>query len=140
MSWYIMSLLKNKLEIQSNQDLDSDEYNDLLVIEKKIADLHDAEIISEQEMLLIKYVEDGKPMANSKAGFGKNRISLTRDFSNLCNKIAFYVGGYFTDDGYAHYMREKYNLTDEQVEKMINYMKSKYKNKLLRKNKKKHEN
>jgi hypothetical protein len=136
MSWYIQLLTKNKIEIKSKADLESDEYNDLLVIEKKINDLYNAGIISEQEMLLLEYVEDGKPMANSKEGFGKNRISLANDFENLCSKIAFYMGGYFTDDGYANYMCEKYNLTDEQVERMITYMKSKYKNKLLRKQKK----
>jgi hypothetical protein len=134
-SWYLNLLIKNKLEIKSKGDLESDEYNDLLVVEKKIQDLHDAEIISDQEMLLIYYVEDGKPMANSKEDFGKNRITLANDFSSLCSKIAFYMGGYFTDDGYADYMRKKYNLNDEQVTRMIDYMKSKYKNKLLRKQK-----
>lgn len=136
MSWYLNSLLRNKIEIRSSSDIESDEFNDLIVIEKKIKELHEDNIISDQEMLLLKYVEDGKPLVNSKEGFGKNRISLTRDFNNLCNKIAFYVGGYFTDDGYVDYMKTKYNLTDEQVEKMLNYMKSKYKNKLMRKSNK----
>lgn len=140
MSWYIQTLLKNKLEIKSKTDLESDEYNDLLVIEKKIEDLHNAEIVSDSEILLIKYVEDGKPMAHSKKGFGKNRISLTKDFENLCKKIAFYVGGYFTDDGYIEYMRTKYNLTDEEIKRGIDYMKSKYKNKLIRKINKNNDN
>lgn len=134
--WYVSHLLKNKLEIRSKLDLESDEYNDLLVIEKKIEDLCNAGIISDQELLLIRYVEDGKPMVGSKKDFGKNRISLARDFNSLCNKIAFYVGGYFTDEGYADYMRDKYSLTDEQIDRMVDYMKSKYKNKLMRKKKK----
>lgn len=133
MAWYINHLIKNRIEIKSKLDLESDEYNDLLVIEKKIEDLHKAEIISDKEMSLLKYVEDGKSMSNSKSGFGKNRVSVSRSFDNLCNKIAFYVGGYFTDDGYADYMKTKYDLTDEQLNKMLDYMKSKYKNKIIRK-------
>ena len=57
MSWYLEIFLKNKLEIKSKLDLESDEYNDLLVIEKKIEGLHSAGIISDQEVLLIKYVD-----------------------------------------------------------------------------------
>ena len=136
MAWYISSLLKNRVEIRSASDIESDEFNDLIVIEKKIKELHQDGIISDQEMLLLKYVEDGKPLVNYKNGFGKNRISLARDFEKLCEKIAFYVGGYFTDDGYVDYMKTKYDLTDKDVDRMINYMKSRYKNKLLRKQKK----
>lgn len=98
-----------------------------------------ADIISRAEMDLIDYVADGKPMANSKENFGKNRISLAKDFSNLCRKIAFYVGGQFTDDGYVDYMKTKYKLTDEQVQKLYEYMNSKYKNKLMRKQNKANE-
>ncbi len=132
-------MLKNSVEIRSKSDIESDDYNDLLVIEKKLEDLHTAGIVSDQELLLIKYVEDGKPMVNSKEDFGKNRISMANDFNNLCNKIAFYVGGYFTDEGYMDYMRTKYNLTEEEVQRGIDYMKSKYKNKLIRKQKKTNE-
>jgi len=137
MSWYINHLLKNGVEIKTKSDIESDEYNDLIVVERKIKDLHNANIISDQELLLIDYVSDGKPMAHSKKGFGKNRMTIGKDFRNLCNKIGFYLGSYFTDDGYVEYMKEKYELTDEDVKKMINYMTSRYKNKLLRKNKKK---
>lgn len=138
MAWYVQNLLKNRIEIKSKADLESDEYNDLIVMEKKIEDLFEAGIISKNEMLIIQYIQDGKPVSNSKKDFGKNRISLTKNFGKLCNKIAFYIGGTFTDDGYVDYMKTKYNLTDEQVEIMIDYMKSRYKNKLIRK-KAKHE-
>lgn len=134
--WYISHLLKNKIEIKSKHDFESDEYNDLIVIESKIEHLHKDGIISDEELDLISYLEDGKPMVSSKEDFGKNRISLSKDFNNLCNKIAFYVGGYFTDDGYLYYMKNKYNLSDEELLRMQNYMNSKYKNKLVRKQRK----
>lgn len=133
MSWYVETLLRNSIEIKSKHEFDSDEYNDLLFIERKIESLKKDGIISSEEIRLIKYVEDGKPLVESKKQYGKNRISLAKDFSNLCTKIAFYSGGYFTNDGYADYMKTKYGLSDEQVGKMLEYMKSKYKNKLIRK-------
>lgn len=132
--------MKNRLEIRTNGDIESDEFNDLIIIEKKIKSLYMADIISKAEMDLIDYVADGKPIANSKEDYGKNRISLAKDFSNLCRKIAFYVGGQFTDDGYVDYMKTKYKLTDEQVQMLHDYMNSKYKNKLMRKQKQTNDN
>lgn len=136
MSWYVEILLRNSLEIKSKADIESDEYNDLIFVEKRCEDLYNAKIITDSDLSLIRYMEDGKPLVKSKEDVGKNRISLAKDFVNLCNKIAFYLGGYFTDDGYVDYMKTKYRLTDEQVGKMLDYMKSKYKNKLIRKQKK----
>lgn len=140
MAWYLQILLKNKVEIKSKSDINSDEYNDLIVVEKKIEDLYNAGIVSKNELSLIDYMEDGKPIVNSKKSFGKNRMSVAKDFRNLCSKIAFYIGGIFTDEGYIDYMKTKYNLTDEQVIKMRDYMESKYKNKLMRKQKKTNDN
>jgi len=135
-SWYVSSLLKNSLSIKTDSDFESDQYNDLLVIEKKIDELYKLGLISDDEIRLIEYISDGKPLVNSMDGFGKNRISSAIQFNKLCNKIAFFAGGYFTDDGYIEYMRRKYNLTDEQVNRMSQYMKSKFKHKLRRKTKK----
>lgn len=133
MSWIIQSLLRNSVALKSASDINSDEFNDLMIVEQKINNLYKDGVISDEEMALIRYMEDGKPLVNSKEGFGKNRISLSKDFVNLCNKIAFYIGGYFTDEGYLIYMKTKYHLTEEQVNQMMNYMTSKYKNKLIRK-------
>jgi hypothetical protein len=138
-SWYVQNLLKNKLALRTDSDFESDQYNDLLVIEKKINELYNLGLISDAEINLIEYISDGKPLVDSMNGLGKNRISSARDVSKLCNKIAFFAGGYFTDDGYIDEMRRKYKLTDEEVNKMSQYMRSKFKHKLRRKTKKSNE-
>lgn len=136
MAWYVETLLRNSLEIKARADLNADDYNDLIVLQKKIDGLHNENIISDEEMLLIDYIEDGKPMVNSKRDFGKNRLSVSKDINKLCDKIAFYIGGYFTDDGYIHHMTTTYKLSPEQVDTLSTYMKSRYKNKIIRKTKK----
>lgn len=133
MSWLVQNLLRDRTKIHTSPDLESDDYNDLIVVEKRIQQLFESGILSEKEMELIEYVSDGKSLSNSKEHFGKHRISTFKQFRNLCNKIAFYLGGYFTDDGYIAYMKEKYDLSDEQVRKMIKYMTNKFKYKLMRK-------
>lgn len=133
MSWYIQQLLRNSIEIRTKADTESDEFNDLLVIETRIKSLRKDCVITDEELALIKYIEDGKPLVDSKSEFGKNRVSLSRDFVRLCDKLAFYIGGYFTEYGYVQYMKNKHNLTEHQVGLMINYMNGRYKNKLIRK-------
>jgi hypothetical protein len=136
MSWYIQTLLKSSVEIRSKSDIESDEFNDLIVVEDMVSKLYQSNLISDEELRLLDYIKDGKPLVDSKRDFGKNRISVSKDINNLCDKIAFYLGGYFTNDGYIDYIKEKYNLTDKQVDNMIDYMSSKYKNKLIRKSRK----
>lgn len=139
MSWIIQTLLRNSLEIRSKQDIESDEFNDLMIVESKIKSLCEDGIISDEEMELIRYIEDGKPLVGSKEVLGKNRIAIAKDIESLCNKIAFYLGGYFTDDGYIDYMQTKYELTEQQVGELVDYMRGKYKNKLIRKRRKTNE-
>lgn len=125
MSWRVESLLRRKVEIRTAPDFESDDYNDLLVIEKKIKDLIELGIITEEEQRLLEYLSDGKPMVNSKRDIGKHRMYVYQDFSNLCTKISFYLGGSFTNEGYISYMTNKYKLNSEQVEKLRKYMISK---------------
>lgn len=135
MSWLVQSLLRNKVKIKTSPDLESDEYNDLLIIEKKVESLANEGILSEKELTLLLYISDGKSLVDSQMEFGKNRWDLAKDFSSICTKIAFYAGGYFTDEGYISYMTDKYKLNDEQIKKLEIYMKGKYKNKLIRNSK-----
>lgn len=128
MSWYVQDLLRNRLAIKAKADLESDQYNDLLIVEKKIDELSKSGIISNKELALIDFISDGRPMR----GFSKDKLTTIISILRLCNKIAFFTGGYFTDEGYLHELKRKYNLTDEQVEKANQYMKSKFKNKLRR--------
>lgn len=133
MSWYTQNLLKDSLRIHENPDLDSDEYNDLILLEKKIEQLHDIGIISDDELGIINYLKGGNLSSDAKKLLGKERKTVSRKINDVCNKVAFYLGSYFTDEGYVNYMKNKYNLSNEQLNIMIDYMRNKFKYRVMRK-------
>lgn len=61
------------------------------------------------------------------------RQALARQFYAICDRIAYSLGGEFTDEGYITYMQKKHKLTYAQVEKMKKYMKGRYRYKIMRK-------
>lgn len=131
MSWIVQSLLSNKNVIKEAGDINSDEYNDLLRIEMALNSLQSKGVISPEDLDIIAQMTGDSPGLN---GVPKHaREAVYKKFDTICERIGFYLGGYFTDEGYLWYMRRKYNLSDEQVEVMRQYMGSVYKRKIMRK-------
>lgn len=133
MSWLVQNLLNNKVKIHSSPDLESEEYNDLLLVEKAISELVVKGNISEIDINLINNASDmgfPKPIVEE---LGKTKYVLTKEYNKICERIAYYLGGYFTDDGYLDYMKRKHKLSKEQVELLRRYMKSEYRHKIMRK-------
>ncbi len=153
MSWYVESILKSSYTIRSSIaempeliyrpisivsmdnfdthpsysfEFDSDSYNDLLIIESTINELCDNGQISESELLIIYLVGDGSSFSAIESKIDLARVTITKIFTEVCDRISYTLGGIFTDDGYLDYMKNKYNLTDEQIDKAREYIKSKY--------------
>jgi hypothetical protein len=131
MSWIIQSTLNKRIEIKTKPDLESDEYNDLLLIEKAIEELGLKGVLSADDMGIINFFSEGKLPADAKE-LDKYRTTVVGRYDMICERIAFYLGGYFTNDGYIDYMVEKYNLTEEQENKLREFIRSKYKHRIMR--------
>ena len=104
-------------------DLEDNDYTNLLLLCKKIKDLYLSGNISKYEVSLISKLMDGETFTSIANDFGKKDIRpLKKDFEEVCNKLAFALGGGYTDDGYINYMVEKYNLTSEQSQTLLQFM------------------
>lgn len=132
MSWIVESLLRNKVSIKTKQDIEADDYNNLLIIEKKIDDLHNEGFLSDMDMYILELASDGRSLADLEEQLGKGRAAISRTFVQICDRVAYFLGGYFTDDGFLHYMKDNYRLSDEEVNKVKEHIESKYKHKLIR--------
>lgn len=124
MSWIVASLLNDRERIKSEGDLDSDDFNDLLLIEKAIETLAREKRLSKDELIIIGFLHGTVEM---------ERHVIAKKRQQICQRIGYYLGDYFTDEGYLDYMQIKHNLTDEQVETLRKYINSKYKHKVARK-------
>lgn len=133
MSWIVEHLLKNRVSIRTESDIDSDEFNNLIVVERKIEDLRASDLLTDLDMLIIEAVGDGKPLKELEEVIGRDKITISKSFVQVCERIGFSLGGYFTDDGFLSNLRDTYNLTPNQVSHIISHMKGKFKHKLMKK-------
>jgi hypothetical protein len=134
MSWVVQHLLRNRMTIKESQDIESDEYNNILVIEKKIKELHESGFLSDPDMYVIDLVADNRPLRELQENLGRSHVTTSDLFIQICERIAYFLGGYFTDEGFIHSMQKNYRLSDEDVDKLRSHIKGKFKHKLLRKN------
>lgn len=134
MSWIVQHLLRNKELIKSG-DTDSDEYDNLLVVERKIADLYSNNFLSDMDLYIINLVADGRPLRNLESNIDKNRLTISKTFIQICERISYFLGGYFTDEGFLANMKSQYKLTDDEVNTLRMFTHGKFKHKLMKRKK-----
>jgi hypothetical protein len=135
--WYVGYLLLNKEAIRfkaqedyPNDFSEFDEYNDLLLVEKKLNDFINNNLITAYELNLFNlYFDYPTNIIVQKSGV-KNEDTIDKNFLGICERIGYALGGMFTDDGYSEYVKNKYKLSDEQCLEVKKYIQSALKYKL----------
>ena len=143
--WYVEFLLRNRDQIRSNiyssytkdsfepaytLDLEDDDDNNLLLVEKQIKSLIKDKKVSSRELKILRLVFKGKNIVDMEKEMGLSRLTISKAFSEVCAKIAYVLGGIFTNEGYIEYMVGKYNLDQAQIDKLIQFMQSNVKHTL----------
>lgn len=138
MSWIVQTILNNRNNTRFKAfkefDIESDEYNDLITVENAIKDLSSMGKLSSRDVEILFMTGSGETinMLASREK-GKRDWSLSRKYKDLCNRLAFYLGGYFTDEGYLDHMKSKYNLTDDAINALRQFINSNLKHRIKRK-------
>lgn len=146
MSWYVKTLVRYSKYIKETtynpkdmvtfvDDLSEDDsfgfisdpqyldmFNDLLAVEKAIKVLRERKTISDLEMAILILLSDGNTLTDIAIRSGVSQDSAKLALKTVTDKVGFYLGSVFTDEGYLDYLVENYNLTDEQMEKAERYM------------------
>lgn len=105
-------------------DFESDEYNFLLQIDTKIRDLHELGQLTPTEWCIIEKLSEGNSYKEVGEYLNVGKNSVRKIFNSTCSKLAFALGGVFTNEGYVEYMIDKHNLSDIEISKMITLMES----------------
>ena len=133
MSWLVETLLLTREDIRANRPIDSEEYLSLLAVENKIEELKDANILDAEELDIINKVLEGGSYTSLGEKLNIARSTVAKKFKNACYKISFALGGEFTDEGLIQSMSKKYNLSEDQCQKLREYMQGNLRHKLRRK-------
>jgi len=142
MSWYVRKLLLERdsikslirdtyengsaLDLEENQfefyDFNSDVYMDLLTVEKKLKELIDNGLISSDELRVLEYILSNRTVSQIERDEDISRPTINKKFADICSRVAFHLGGIFTDEGFIYYLTNKYNLKKEQISKLKNHI------------------
>lgn len=130
-SFYVEFLLLNQDAIRSSLeaenddntvtfDFENDVFYDLLVVEDEIKRLEKLNLLTPIEIKIISLVNDGitRP-SDLERCLGIPRQSITRLIKQFSSKIGFFLGDYFTDEGFYKKMCDKYSLDGEAEQILI---------------------
>lgn len=132
MSWYVEVLLLNKDLIRAKQDINSDEYMDLLLVESTISEFYKNNLLSDIEMKVLDYMTNVTPTIEiPKTKLDRDTVS--KIFKRVCNRVSYKLGDYFTDGGYLNYLAKKYRLSESHIKRVKSFMESKFRYRLARK-------
>jgi len=117
--YYTEHLLLNWEEIKHTGDIESEEFNDLLTLEAKINKFYRCGKLSREDMDTIRLYQ-GQPV-----------LKIRNNFKDVANRLAIFLGGKFTDEGYLYYMQNKYDLDSQAVEKLRKLITSNWKHRIM---------
>lgn len=132
MSWLVETLLLNREQLKLNPDLDSDDYNNLLLVEKAISELVSMGNIAPFEVAILNYVISNKSFTTLESVLGVSRNTVSKYFREICDRVSFYLGFEFTDEGYLAYMKKQHKLENDDVERMRKHMQGRYRHTIRR--------
>jgi hypothetical protein len=119
---YSINSISNSYEIEDSIDFEDEDYNNLLIAERKLDELINKGMFSETEVTIIGGILNYKPPFVLAKVIGLDHHTIQRIFSNVCNRVASDLGDGFTDEGYLLNLAEKYKLNKEQLEIARKYM------------------
>jgi hypothetical protein len=141
MSWYVQYLITNRYTVKSKlqsgegyvfdqdtesfegiiyNDLEMDIYNDILLMEKKIDDLHSKGVLTEEDMYIIERMSYDTTITSLAKELKITRASALRRFREISFIVAFHLKGYFTNTGFLKMLKEEYNISDSRIEQLKN--------------------
>jgi hypothetical protein len=127
MSFLVEYLLLNRESIKREADFESDDYNNLLLVERCIKNLYQTGRLSKKELINLdafSIYNDEKVVA---VRLKEHFYTVLSIFKTTCNRIAFELGSYFTDEGYVDYLTKAHNLYPHEIEILRKYIKRKHK-------------
>lgn len=131
MSYVVETLLLNKDLIRASvDDLEDDEFNNLLQVESQIRKMIQDGLLSVDDKKILYCVLNSPTFEEAAQMAGHHRIFIAERFKSICDRIGYMLGGAFTDEGYLDYLRKEYGLGEEELEKAIKFMSSQFRYKV----------
>jgi hypothetical protein len=97
MSWVIEEYIRQMPFILENGDIDADDYNNCLLIQKCIDGLQESNLLSDIEKDVLSAVYAGFNYAEISKLLNVNGHTISAVFDKVTDRIAYILGGEFSD-------------------------------------------
>ena len=132
MAWRINSLLREAIQLHSTNDLESEDFMDLLLVEKNIKLMKEDQLLNECEQKVIDLLAQSYSLNQIAVECNFNATFVYTYIKRVTDKIAEYVGEEFTDIGFMKELTEKYNLNSEEIARGVKYINGGFKSNVVR--------
>jgi hypothetical protein len=124
--FYVQYLLLNYLTIKSKEDIELEEYQDLIILEKKLQYLLDNELISREDFDLLRRIINAQSIKILAKEMGKDYRTLVTFFQSMTDMLGNILGNTFCDEYWISHLSSKYNLNQEEIQKLKCYIEKPY--------------
>jgi hypothetical protein len=131
----VMSYLVESLVIHANDlknDISSESLDDLLQVERCIEYMLRSGRITDKEYKVLRTFSIYREKSSVSFVFVETEQYITKIFKDTCDKIAYDLGSYFTDEGLLDKMQKQHKLDSYEVDIIRSFMKSTNRHTLLR--------
>jgi len=119
MSWIIGEYIRQMPYIKERADINSDSYNNAIIIEKTLDDMLKQGTITQQENDVIWSVSAGYSYSETARLLSLHRLTVSQIFKQVTDRISFILGGELTDSAFLDRIEGVEHLTDKDVTKMF---------------------
>jgi hypothetical protein len=116
MSWIVGEYIRDFFYIIERANIDSDAYNNAIIIEKIIENMKKDNLISNQELIIIGKVAEGYSYSEIARDIKIHRLTVSEIFKNVTDRIAYMLGGEFTDVAFVEPILERMQLVEPSVD------------------------
>lgn len=115
MSWLVGEYIRSLPYITERGDINSDDFNNAIMIEKCIKDMAKKGLLSEMELNIVSLVYSGYNYEEIGNLLHANRATISKSFKEVTDRIAYILGGEFTDASLLERIPNVEDLSDHSV-------------------------
>ena len=119
MSWIIGEYIRQLPYIKERADINSDSYNNAIIIEKTLDDMLIDGIITEKESNVIWAISAGYSYSETARLLNIHRLTVSEIFKRVTDRISYILGGELTDSAFLERLNTPEPLTDKEISSLF---------------------
>ncbi len=115
MSWIIGEYIRQYAYLKERADINSDSYNNVIMIEMVIEKMIEDNLLSEKENNVIWCVSAGYSYSEIARLLSLHRLTVSQIFKNVTDRISYIIGGELTDEAFIERIQGVEPLSEEDI-------------------------